>query len=151
MKNKFPTTRSNYNYIINRRFQLAMLLFFILVSASITATTYFFINLLFYKLGKYGVQAGFSGSDPYFALITRQKAMANAFFVYFSIGCFIIVNLLGIVISHHIAGPIYRLGKTVDEAITSGNFEHISWRSGDFFPELAGVYNRLVDFFNRPK
>ncbi len=151
MNNLFNLFGKRTTYVINPRFQLTMLLFFMIISAFIIATTYLFISFVFYKFNEYGTQVGFSANDPYFVLIIKQKVMINKFFTYFSIGCFFLVNLLGIIISHHIAGPLYRLHKTIEESVESKEFKHIVWRNRDFFPELADTYNKLADFFNRPR
>ena len=52
----------------------------------------------------------------------------------------------GLAISHKIAGPIYRMQKELTKMAESEPFElqSIQFRKGDYFPELAAAFNRLV-------
>ena len=50
--------------------------------------------------------------------------------------CFIAVTLGGLILSHKIAGPVYRFGEYL-KAINKGDSPHRpKFRYGDFFPEL---------------
>lgn len=56
-----------------------------------------------------------------------------------------------IVLSHRVAGPIYRLEKTIEEFL-KGNFkERMRLRKKDEFQEIATFINRLAEFLETSK
>lgn len=60
----------------------------------------------------------------------------------------IIVTLVTLVVSHKIAGPMYRF-ETDIQRITSGDLKsRIHIRKGDQFQEMAAVLNTMVDSLN---
>lgn len=60
-----------------------------------------------------------------------------------------LIFILGLLFSHKIAGPIYRIEKTIDE-ISKGNLTlKIKLRQGDEFWDLADIINIMTDSFNK--
>lgn len=55
-----------------------------------------------------------------------------------------ITFLLSLFLSHRIAGPIYKICKSMHEA-RNGKLEKITFRKFDHFKELATEYNHLVE------
>ena len=63
----------------------------------------------------------------------------------------IIVALFGIVLSHRIAGPMYKFKKTFNE-IAKGNLDlRIHLRPKDSFKEVAKEFNNMMDYLNDKK
>ena len=63
----------------------------------------------------------------------------------------LLVGIQVIFASHRVAGPIYRLEKTLEELI-NGNFSiRMRLRKGDEFKELEGVMNRLAEYLEGVK
>ena len=64
--------------------------------------------------------------------------------LFYGLGAIIALSVLSIFFSHKIAGPVYRMQKTVDRFIeTEAKPETIRLRKGDAFKDLAGSLNRL--------
>jgi methyl-accepting chemotaxis protein len=59
--------------------------------------------------------------------------------------CFMLMTfLMTLFMSHRIAGPIYKMGKALNE-LRNGNLGKISFRKADHFQELAADYNFAVE------
>jgi len=60
-----------------------------------------------------------------------------------------LIFILGLLFSHRIAGPVYRISKTLEE-ITKGNLGlKIKLRKGDELVDLADMINNLTDNINK--
>ncbi|MBU1912543.1 MAG: hypothetical protein KKB22_03310 [Candidatus Omnitrophica bacterium] len=60
-----------------------------------------------------------------------------------------LIFILGLLFSHRIAGPVYRISKTLEE-ITRGNLGlKIKLREGDELIDLADMINNLTDNLNK--
>ena len=60
-----------------------------------------------------------------------------------------LIFILGLLFSHRIAGPVYRISKTLEE-ITKGNLGlKIKLREGDELVDLADMINNLTDNLNK--
>lgn len=56
-----------------------------------------------------------------------------------------ITFLISIFLSHRIAGPLYKLRKSLEE-ITKGNFDaRITFRKNDHFTELQDTFNEMAE------
>jgi len=69
--------------------------------------------------------------------------------IFFRLTCFIfpiifVITAFSIVFSHRIAGPIYRLEKTLDRLIRGEVVETIRLRKGDALKELVEKTNSLI-------
>lgn len=79
-------------------------------------------------------------------VISDILANANAKLVPKVIVVIIAVVLLGLLVSHRIAGPVYRLGRSV-EAVSKGDLTvHFRLRREDELQELAGSMEAMVRF-----
>ncbi len=62
-----------------------------------------------------------------------------------------LIGFLGIYLSHKIAGPIFRIEKTIGK-MTQGDFsDRITLRRGDEMKSLADSINKLADFLERTR
>jgi hypothetical protein len=50
-------------------------------------------------------------------------------------------TIAGVLFSHRIAGPIYKLQKHFNGTAKSHGYSEVRFRKGDFFQELADAYN----------
>ena len=51
---------------------------------------------------------------------------------------------IGFVISHRIAGPLYRFNNHLNKIAETGEFGPIKFRDGDFFIELTESFNKAI-------
>ena len=128
-------------YLINKKFQLKFSLYFVL---------FILVTNIFYLLTINDIYNEFIHilSSHYPNAATSYVEKKNSLFLIFSFWQLFVCSILfviGIFISHKIAGPIYKtkmfLGK-----IEHGDFDSkLFFRKGDNFPELANSYNNAIE------
>jgi nitrogen fixation/metabolism regulation signal transduction histidine kinase len=60
----------------------------------------------------------------------------------------VITFIISIFLSHRIAGPLYRLRKSMEE-VAKGNFDQrINFRKADHFMELQDVFNEMIQYLS---
>jgi hypothetical protein len=57
----------------------------------------------------------------------------------------ILVVVVGIVSTHRVAGPIYRMENDIDRVLSGESHARVRLRRGDAFPELAEKVNELIE------
>jgi sensor histidine kinase YesM len=137
---KFKRTK----YIINPKFQYFMLGFAFLQSC-LTIGALYAVNVHFFSRFKtMGLEAGIPESHIYFQFLNEQQAYYDKIvLVLFAVlSIFIIATVT--VISHRIAGPLYRLTKHMQEISDGQELGDVKFRAKDFFPELADTFNRMA-------
>lgn len=132
------------NYLINPAFQIRFILYFIFIGF-ISLGIFYAANLYFFKtLFSEGIQLGLPGNHVYFELLNSQKALMNKIFALTAIFFFILISFIGIFISHRIAGPIYKMTKSLNAFNGLNDLEEIHFRKRDFFKELSKAFNTFV-------
>jgi len=63
----------------------------------------------------------------------------------------LILAVLSVFLTHRIAGPIYKIKKTIRLIRDGGSSERVILRDHDEFQDLAEELNRLIDHFQRKK
>ncbi len=139
-----PRQKNNRKvYLINPRFQLrftgvmtgiafaAILIFFI-------ANTYFF-----YTLQQLGREAELG--PAYFQFLAGQQEKMNWIFLATSVVALLAMLVGGLWLSHRVAGPLYRFTRHLEQVGESGELRTVKFRKGDFFPEIADVFNRYME------
>ncbi len=65
--------------------------------------------------------------------------------VFFYVFGLIVLGIVGVYMSHQIAGPLYRTKKSMDR-VRRGDFAfRLQFRHGDFLRDHAGVFNAMLD------
>lgn len=59
--------------------------------------------------------------------------------------------LLSVFISHRIAGPLFKLRKSMELFRNGKPIQHIQFRKSDYFQDLAAEYNRFLDWVEKRK
>jgi methyl-accepting chemotaxis protein len=57
----------------------------------------------------------------------------------------IIAIVVGISVTHRVAGPIYRMQSDIERALSGESHARVRLRRGDAFPELAEKVNELIE------
>ena len=144
---KFRRTK----YIINPKFQYFMLAFSVLQSC-ITVGIFYALNVHFFNRFKIlGLEAHIPQNHIYFQFLNEQqdyygKAVLVVFFL-ISIVLIASVTLL----SHRIAGPLYRLTKHMQETSSYNDLKDVHFRKNDFFPEIANNFNQMLYRIKKPE
>ncbi len=124
------------NYLVNKRLQVkyAIIIGAVLAFVVILMETHTLLVIRTF-------QPEFTSPAMLEALRSLQMWMLASGLVYM-----IVIPILSIFISHKIAGPLFRLEKSIRDALeTEGPIRPIKLRDGDEFQGLAGMVNKLFE------
>ncbi len=133
-------------FLINREFQFWFIMCFVSVAIAVIVAVFLASEYFFWYFTEQGRAAGLMEGDIFFSFLDRQRlAMTQVLFVLSSF-FFISLSMLGLLFSHRIAGPLYRLERHM-RAVARGDIASpIRFRSKDFFKELSKAYNEQYDY-----
>lgn len=132
-------------FLINPDFQLRISSYFVVLSVVNIGVFYLSIKYFFDIFTKVGKEIGLPENHVYFVFVKDQIFAMNMVFLVTSILTIILLLFAGVLISHKVAGPMYRLNNHLND-IADGKKElsEIKFREGDFFPEIADSFNRAI-------
>jgi methyl-accepting chemotaxis protein len=130
----------NRKYFINRKFQLEFSFRFLLIIAAASIA----VMLLFFYNSRGTLSVGYTGTEVKMlqtgAYFLPSLILSTVVIVIFSCltGAFAMIML-----SHRIAGPIFRFNSTLDELIAGNLTRRFNLRGKDQFMDLADRINAL--------
>jgi len=149
MQNKVITKRKVY--FINPRFQAIVIIFFTSLGL-LTSLLYYLANrMVFNRFVAEGVQLNLPKDHAFFVFIAEQRSTFEVFFFSSSIFCLALFVIGGLLISHKIAGPLYRLKKELTVMEQNKKAHHLNFRDNDFFQEIPEQFNKFIDSLDKPK
>lgn len=131
-------------YWINPRFQWSVIGWMWICAGAVISVFYAGIRYFFYKFEKLGAMAGLPPEHEIFQFFAEQQDQMNRIFLGTSIGALIFLTLLGILLSHRVAGPVLRVQKHLENLAEGKTLEDVTFREKDYFPELAQSMNGFV-------
>lgn len=131
--------------LINPKFQLNIIAHFIGLSLISIAAFYAANAWFFYKFSELGKEMGLPAEHVFFQFINSQKMQMNWIFLAVSIVVLVILTLGGAVLSHKVAGPIYRLCQHLKGIGAGGDVRPLSFRNGDYFSEIVDHLNPVLE------
>ena len=131
-------------YIINPRFQFFMIGFALIQSFLAIGILYALNVYFFHRFNSMGVASGIPSNHIYFQFLNEQQLFFGQAILVVSavLGALIVGSV--VVVSHRIAGPIYRMNKHIEEIAKGESPKEINFRKSDFFPEISEVFNKMV-------
>jgi sensor histidine kinase YesM len=131
--------------LINPKFQISFITQIIYLSV-VSITALYGANVwLFYKFSELGKEMGLPSDHIFFQFISAQKTQMNWTFLAVSIVLLALLSIAGAVISHKVAGPIYRLCLHLKEIKDGSKVAPFSFRNDDYFQEIADHLNPVLD------
>jgi len=130
------------NYLIKKKMQLGMSFRFLLTMVLFSLFLAFEVYVTIWPVVSSVMDEELRG------LIVSQilfRAICFAFPVLFVMAAF------SVIFSHRIAGPVYRLEKTIDEMAQGKDVEPICLRKGDELKDLARKINSLMPLLKERK
>ena len=134
-------------WIINRDFQYKFIALTILPMLLSLLTFWISVEILFYFMIEKGHEMNLPDGHAYYELLNVQK---NHFFVSSIVSGFVIASVFGLwalVMSHKIAGPLYRLTKHFRE-FNHAKFKEnppLKFREKDYFQEIPEEVNHFIN------
>ncbi|MBS1958392.1 MAG: hypothetical protein JST80_02880 [Bdellovibrionales bacterium] len=147
------SNRKKSSLLINPKFQWTLIGYASFIAGLILLAVYGLFSFGFHEFVSIGTQAGLPSDHVYFQFIRMQETTFLRVIAAIALLIAVILIVGGLIISHKIAGPIYRMQKELTTMATAENPElrNINFRKGDFFPELADAFNALVKSFKNKK
>jgi hypothetical protein len=133
-------------FLINPKFQLTFIFFMIGLAAVAIAIIYAANVYFFWKFRQMGEAVGLSPDHVFFQFLSQQRHEMNWVFVGTSVAVFTLIAISGIMMSHWVAGPLYRLHKHMLAIAGGRTGGDVKFRKRDFFPELADAFNAQLHF-----
>ncbi|MBI2605959.1 MAG: hypothetical protein HYW49_07750 [Deltaproteobacteria bacterium] len=131
-------------YLIMPAFQLRLIFWNMGIILGIFAIVLVVIARSMGEMVDMGNEAGLPASHPYFQF---AHDLARNFYIYFS-GAFVVGIVLActvtLLVSHRLAGPIFRLRKYFDGLSTGGPVSELRFRKNDFLQDFAPVVNATL-------
>lgn len=138
-------------YLINPNFQLRVTLYFIGLAVLNIAIFYGCIRYFFNIFQSKGIEVGIPKNHVFFMFIDDQVAQMNTVFIVSAIITVALLLIAGILISHRIAGPMYRLNNDLRQMAENKELKTLKFRKKDFFQEIPEAFNLVVDSFDEEK
>ncbi|MBC74787.1 MAG: hypothetical protein CME64_02110 [Halobacteriovoraceae bacterium] len=130
-------------FLINKRFQFTFIGYFLGLSLAACAGFYIAITYYFIELEKKAMGELQQG-HALLEFLKTQQADLNFHFIITSLAIIVLGILGGLYISHKVAGPIHRLTTYLEANSKSKDCPLITFRKGDFFPELKTALNSFI-------
>lgn len=131
-------------YLINPAFQLDVIKKFIVLVFFNIISFYWIVYYFFFNLESLGKMVGLNGKHPFFLFVGEQKNLMLILFVIIAVINIAVILLTGILVSHKVAGPLYRLRSFLDSRdIYSA--ERINFRKGDYFLDIENSLNKFIE------
>ena len=129
-----------------------MLIGFAVFQSLVTIIILSILNIQFFrKFNEMGLAAHLPPDHIYFHFLLQQKAyFGKAIGVVFVLISFFLVASVTL-LSHRIAGPLYRLNQHMKAIAAGGPLKFVYFRTRDFFPELAENFNQMATKLNEEK
>lgn len=151
-------------YLVNKPFQVRFALFFIFEAAAVLFLTLLFI---YHLNNKYTAELSkLQYDNRVFTLLINsfvgtELAEENSFqpfqkeilteVMIFAVALFTIVLIPSIIASHRIAGPLYRLNKTMRDVSRGLYTQRMAFRKRDAFKDIESSFNDMLSSLNYRK
>lgn len=130
--------------LIDRPFQLGVLTYFFIIAAFqamiIAVASYFAFSGFKTEFAQMGVHQG----HEFFKFLEYQESTMMLVIVIACLIQFSFVFVMGIFITHRIAGPIYRLKKYLSEMKPGQDIRPLGFRENDYFQEVPPLLNEFL-------
>lgn len=131
-------------YLINPKFQLTFVAYLCVMAAFVIgiyyAANWYFLESFMEK----GKAVGLPANHVYFDFIRDQEIFMNMVFLVSSVCAFMTLTVIGIWLSHRVAGPLYRLHSHMLKVAEGQKLSKVKFRKKDYFQEIASAYNEQV-------
>jgi hypothetical protein len=136
--------KKRVQYLINKRMQLAFTARFLVVTVLFSSFIGFLAYVTIWPVASAFVPKG---------LIELVKHQVIIRTILFSIPAVVVIIAFGVVVSHRIAGPLYRIERTIDEAVRGEDVGFIRLRKKDEqeLKHLADRINKLIGLIKELK
>jgi sensor histidine kinase YesM len=138
-------------FVVNPRFQYEIILYF-------AGTLVITLGVLFWSVNR-ELRAvigqahilGFIPPHPVLGALTAHRSTVNLMFVMVSVVAMLFLVMGSLVLSHRIAGPLFRLVKHMRQIALGADIGAVRFRKDDYFHEIADSFNKLIGAQYKPE
>ncbi len=132
-------------YLINPRFQMQFMGWMGGIAFSVVGV-FSIAHLIFFKnLRMIAKEGGLAANHVFFKFIQDREAELNNITLYTAIVVLLVVIIAGLLLSHKIAGPLYRFHQHLKKSTEEKKLSTVAFRKGDYFNEIADEYNNHIN------
>lgn len=133
------------NYLINPKFQISFVAFSLGMSMTGMTVVFLTIKYFFWTFNNLGQELNIPSDHIFFRFINDQSDKMTMVFLIALLIVFIITTVGAVLMSHKVAGPIYKLTKYFKEAANNnGIANEVKFRADDYFIELQEAVNEFM-------
>lgn len=140
---------SRKKILINPEYQLSVMFHFLILFFCVMIVTVFAINWQLEPVIEQVKLSTLPASDPLLVSFSEFTRMINLTVIALTFFSFIMFAIMGLIVSHKSAGPIYRITQHLKSIKTDKTVEPINFRKSDYFQELAEEINELMKTTNK--
>lgn len=137
-------SKGRRNLLINPKFQLSFLAYTLGVSVVTIGFFYLADAYFFWKFSQLGQGLGLPPNHVFFQFLDEQKSSKNFYYGVTAGVSVAVLGVWGLLLSHRVAGPLYRLKKHLKSVSDGSTSSDVRFREGDFFQEVADAYNEQM-------
>lgn len=131
-------------YLINPAFQLDVIKKFIVLVFFNIISFYWIVYYFFFNLESLGKMVGLNNNHPFFLFVVEQKKLMMILFLIIAVINVAVILLTGVLVSHKVAGPLYRLRNYLDNKDIT-NAGQVNFRKGDYFLDIEKSFNKFIE------
>jgi len=132
---------SRRQWVIHPVFQGKVVAFGLSIAGFSLVITAFALKYFFWRSLQVLQEAGVPFNHPIYNFMLEQERWIKVLYLGVAMLSCGFAVVMGLVLSHRVAGPIYRLRKHLLEAAAGRAPSQVRFRDEDYFQELADAYN----------
>ena len=131
-------------FLLHRKYQLTTIGMNLGLALIAIVVFYFQNRYLFTKFTQVGPGEEWQVDPMIMELVQQEQARMQMTFGLTALVILLAFLGIGVVLSHRVAGPLYRLQKHMEDIASGREVSEVKFREKDFFPELAETFNRMI-------
>ena len=131
--------RRRVHYLINKEMQLRFTARILFVTVLFALFIGFEVYITVWPVVSEWIP---TGKHPEVMDLVKRQVLVRT--VLFSIPIIFVISSFAILVSHRVAGPLFRIYRTIDDVVRGEDVEPIRLRRKDELKELAGKVNDLI-------
>ena len=126
-------------------FQTRLIGLMLVMALAVIAIFYGANYYFFERYASLGLNIGLPADHVYFKFLSEQRQYMDRIFGISALVVSLVLGLGGLVLSHRVAGPIHRIRTHLRQIAEGKPLSPVTFRKGDFFPEVAEAFNQQVE------
>ncbi len=127
--------------VVDSKFQFKMLGYFAGLFCLSTLSSYVTTFLFYWNFKSKALKVGIPAEHAFFKFLNNQKEDMDLLFMGLTALNFMLLVVVGLIVSHRIAGPVNKVKNYIQTM--DHESEHFKLRSNDFFQDLEPVVNEV--------